>query len=242
MNDTQKTVRVLILENDPADTKLIEEELKNSGIAVSLFYAKTRKEFLGILQKAPPDLILSDYALPAYSGLTAMADAKKICPDLPFIFVSREIHEQSVIDTLKAGATDYVFIEHLSRLILSVHRALREVEERVALDSAHLEIKRSEEYFRSLIENSGDIITVLDRDGVIRYASPSITKILGYSLKEFVGKNILEFVHSEDMDNARFVFTNNDEKKELTLELRFHHKNGSWKGLEAVGRTVIDDS
>ncbi len=236
------SVRILLLEDDPADGRLIENELKSSGLAVFMRHVRTRKEFIAVLQKDPPDLILSNYVLPSYSGLAAMADAGKICPKVPFIFVSREIHEQSVIDTLKAGATDYVFIEQLSRLILSVHRALREAEERDALDKAHLEIRRSEEYFRSLIENAGDIITVLDRDGVIRYASPSVTKVLGYPPDEFVGKNILDFVHSEDMDNARFVFTNNDEKKELTLELRFRHRDGSWKGLEAVGRTVIDDS
>ena len=242
MNDPQTPVRVLLLEQDPADAELIENELKTSGLSLTVLHAKTREEFLTNLRKNPPDLILSDYVLPSYSGLAAMADAAKICPHLPFIFVSREIHEQSVIDTLKAGATDYVFIEQLSRLILSVHRALREAKERQALERAHLKIQRSEEYFRSLIENATDIITVLDRDGKICYASPSVTKTLGYTQEEFVGKNILDFIHSEDMDNARYVFTDNDKRKELTLEFRFHHKNGSWKGLEAVGKTVIDDS
>ena len=100
MNPPQTTVRVLLLEHDTADTELIENELKNSGIPVTLLCLGTREEFLAALRKKPPDLILSDYVLSSYSGLVAMADAQKICPNLPFIFVSREIHEQSVIDTL----------------------------------------------------------------------------------------------------------------------------------------------
>lgn len=236
------SVRILLLKHDPADAKLVENELKNSGFAVIWTYVKTREDFLKALQKTPPDLILSDYVLPDCSGLAMMTEAQKISPNCPFIFISHEIHEQSVIDALKAGATDYVFIEHLSRLTLSAHRALREAAERQALDHAHLEIKRSEEYFRSLIENASDIITALDGDGTISYASPSVTKVLGYPLKEFIGKNILEFVHSEDMENARFFFSNNEEQNELTVELRFHHQNGAWRGLEAIRKIVSDDS
>jgi len=242
VNVLQNPARILLLEHDSADAGLIEDELKNSGITLRLFPVRTREEFLDSLKKNPPDLILSNYVLPAYSGLAAMADARKIEPSLPFIFVSRQIHEQSVIDTLQAGATDYVFIEQLSRLTLSVHRALREAKERKALDLAHREIRRSEEYFRSLIENASDIITVLDSEGKITYASFSVTKILGYSLDEFTGKNILDFIHPEDQSNTRFIIGNKDQKKEWTLEFRFHHQNGSWRGLEAVGKTVIDES
>ncbi len=242
MNTSHIPVRILLFKHSPADAKLIEDELKTSGISVTLIYAKTYEDFLAALKENPPDLILSDYVRSAYSGMAALADAQKICPGCPFIFVSHEFHKPSVMEALKAGAVDYVFIEQPSRLTLSAHCALREAKEREALRRAYRESQRSEEYFRSLIENASDIITVLDRQGKICYASPSVTKMLGYLPEEFVGKNILDFIHLEDADNTRYAFTSNDEKKELTLEFRFHHKSGSWRGLEAVGKTVTDDS
>jgi PAS domain S-box-containing protein len=118
----------------------------------------------------------------------------------------------------------------------------RKVKERDARGRARREILQSEEYFRALVDNASDVVTVFDCEGKICYASPSVTKMLGYAPQEFVGKSIFDFIHSDDVDNARFVFMNNDLKKELTLEFRLHHRNGSWKGLEAVGKTMIDES
>lgn len=238
----ENTVRVLILESTAADIKLIRNELEKSGLNVLDRCVSAKEDFMEQLDVFHPDLVLCDYLLPTFSGVAALKLVQKKYANLPFIFVSWEIHEQSVMDALKKGATDYVFKEQLSRLALSVHRALREADERKELNKVHIQIRKSEEYFRSLIENAMDIITVLDRQGIIRYASPSVRKILGYGPEELLGKNILDFIHPEDVGDARYVFLEAVVKAELSTEFRFHHKNGQWRDLEAIGKILPEDS
>ncbi len=238
----ENTARVLILENTAADLKLIRHELEKTGLNVLDRCVSTKEDFMEQLDKFHPDLVLCDYILPTFSGLAALKLVQKKHAHLPFIFVSWQIHEQSVIHALKKGATDYVFKEQLSRLTLSVHRALREAEERKELDKVHIQIRKSEEYFRSLIENAMDIITVLDRSGIIRYASPSVKKVLGYEPEVLQGKNILDFIHPEDIGDARYVFLEADAKAELSTEFRFQHKNGQWRDLEAIGKILPEES
>ncbi len=126
----EKTVRILILDESDQDAQNIITELRNSAIPVLTERACTREDMMKACEEFKPDLVLSDYTLINFDGLSAMEFVRRKYPELPFIFVSWVIHEQSVIDTLKKGGTDYVFKDQLSRLPLSVHRAMREAEER----------------------------------------------------------------------------------------------------------------
>ena len=100
--------------------------------------------------------------------------------------------------------------------------------------------EKNDPFFRLLIEHTSDIIAVLDSQSNILYASPSVGRVLGYSSEEFTGRKILDFIHSEDAENAGFLFSQMKEKKELALEFRFRCKNGSWRQLEAIGKAVPD--
>jgi PAS domain S-box-containing protein len=231
-------IRVLLLEGNEADKELIENEFRSSGLSVDLKHVSNKTDFFRTFDSFQPDLVLSDYVIGTLKGSDVMAELRKKHPKQPFIFVSWQIHEASVIEALRNGATDYIFKEQLSRLLLSVHRALRELEEGRLLDRALKELQESEEYFRSLIENAADIILVLDDAGIICYASPSVTKLLGYETDGFVGQNLLNFIHAEDVENAHYALTQDLEKKDLSLEFRFRRKDGLWRGLEAAGKRV----
>ena len=180
-----ETVRILLLELEASDAQLAENELKSSGLSIEIKRAASRTEFFKLFQSFHPDIVLSDYVVGRTSGLSLMKAIRKVLPSQPFIFFSWQIHEASVIEALKAGATDYIFKERPGRLTLSIHRALREERERRERDRAQTELEKSEEYFRSLIENATDIIMVLDGKAVIRFASPSVRKLLGYDAAEF---------------------------------------------------------
>src|SRR6185503_9328685 len=100
--------------------------------------------------KAPPELILSDFSLPTLDGYSALAIAREKCPDAPFIFVTGTLGEEVAIETLKKGATDYVLKHRLSRLLPSVHRALREAKERTERQRAEEQLRQSHEQLRAL--------------------------------------------------------------------------------------------
>lgn len=101
----------------------------------------------------------------------------------------------------------------------------------------------SEQRFKSLVQNSSDIITILDPDGIIRYQSPSITRILGYDPDDLVGDNAFDYVHPEERDriSAIFVKALQNPGSEGEIQLRFRHANGHWVYLESIGRNWQDD-
>ncbi|MEW6417734.1 MAG: diguanylate cyclase [Nitrospirota bacterium] len=134
----KKELRILILEDVAADAELMEHELRKAGMQFSLRRVWTKETFLKEIRDFSPDIILADYALPQFDGLSALTIAKEKCPDVPFILVSGVIGEESLIEVIKSGATDFVFKQRLSRLAISVPRALHEAEERA-------ERKRAEE-------------------------------------------------------------------------------------------------
>jgi diguanylate cyclase (GGDEF)-like protein/PAS domain S-box-containing protein len=105
-------------------------------------------------------------------------------------------------------------------------------------------LRQSEERFRSLVQNSSDIITVLQADGTISYESPSIERILGYRPEDLVGKNIVEFVHPDDISRVQSLLWEEIQRPDLSVvgEFRFRHANGSWVYIESSGKNRLDDS
>lgn len=126
------SVRILYLEDSTADEELVCELLREGGVSFTITRVETEETFRAALETGGFDLILSDNALPRYDGLSALAQVRERYAELPFIFVSGTLGEEAAIDSLKAGATDYVLKSRLSRLVPAVRRALQEVEARAA--------------------------------------------------------------------------------------------------------------
>lgn len=120
--------RILILEDVPADAELMENELRKGGLKFTSKRVMTREEFAGSLGSFAPDLILSDYSLPQFDGLSALEIAKATSPDVPFIFVSGVMGDERAVETLKKGAVDYVLKDKLVKLAPAVERAFRDRE------------------------------------------------------------------------------------------------------------------
>jgi signal transduction histidine kinase len=128
-SSASRSLNIVLLEDDDSDAALVLRELRRAGVGFVVARAATRAEFLAGL-KAAPDLVLSDYSLPAFDGMSALALAQQLCPDVPFIFVSGALGEDRAIELLKMGATDFVLKDRLARLGPAVARALGEAEER----------------------------------------------------------------------------------------------------------------
>ena len=140
-------LRILHLEDDPNDAALIKCTLEAGGIPCSTACVQNQGDFVAALQDSAIDLVLSDFSLPAFDGLSAISIVRKGWPDLPVILVSGTLGEDVAIDSLKAGATDYVLKEHLVRLAPAVCRAMLDVEsraERRQLESQLIEAQKME--------------------------------------------------------------------------------------------------
>jgi DNA-binding NtrC family response regulator len=133
-----KEYRILILEDDAADAELIERELGKGEIVFLSKRVETKEAFLKELKDFDPDLILSEYLLTSFDGLSALKIIQEQRLNIPFILVSGIISEAKAIESIRHGSTDYIFKCRLSRLVPSVNRALREAKK-------HAEYKRIEE-------------------------------------------------------------------------------------------------
>lgn len=129
MEKPKNPLQILHLEDDPADIELIAATLADEDITCEITVVDDGDSFNDLLAKQSFDLILADYALPTFDGLTALKIAKTNYPLIPFILVSGTLGEEFAIDSLKAGATDYVLKTTLRRLGSAVKRAIKESEE-----------------------------------------------------------------------------------------------------------------
>src|SRR6202166_1378440 len=139
-------LRILSIEDDPKDTELIQDLLETEGIVCEVRRVDTEASLRDLLKQGGVDLILADYSLPSFDGVSALKLATKACPDVPFIFVSGTLGEEVAIEALKIGATDYILKTRLSRLVPSVLRALREATQRGERKRAEEALRQSEAY------------------------------------------------------------------------------------------------
>ncbi|TET14869.1 MAG: PAS domain S-box protein, partial [Dehalococcoidia bacterium] len=104
-------------------------------------------------------------------------------------------------------------------------------------------LQESEEHFRALIENSSDAISILNGDGTIRYESPSVERVLGYKPEALIGRNVLEFLHPDDVQSVANTFDTSIKNpgQPVQMEVRFLHKDGSWRLMEGIGSNLLDD-
>ncbi len=139
-----ESIRILILEDNPADAELVQFELKEAGIVFAAKVVMAEEDFIRELQEYCPELILSDYDLPKYTGAMALTEARRRCPDTPFILVTGAVTEDRAIEILTQGAKDYVLKTRLEqRLVPAVRRAMAEAEEHKARQLAEAELRES---------------------------------------------------------------------------------------------------
>jgi PAS domain S-box-containing protein len=236
-------LRILHLEDEPDFSDLVRALLEREGFTVQLVLVDNLPDFQKALAAESFDVVLADYLLPACNGLDALATARAESPDTPFLLVSGTIGEQAAIESLKAGATDYVLKLWTERLVPAVRRAVQEAEERRQRKHVETELLRREKYFRTLTENALDTLTVLNCEGIYLYNSPSLKHVLGYDPAELAGRNAFALVHPEDLSSAREIFEGvlKHPERSARAEFRFRHKDGSWRYLEAVGQSHLDD-
>jgi two-component system, cell cycle sensor histidine kinase and response regulator CckA len=186
-------IRILHLEDDDSDTLLVRSVLETEGIECQFLHARTREAFLAYLDGGEFDLIFADNSLKSFDGVAALAIAREKRPDVPYLFVSGTIDEELAIETLKQGATDYVFKQRLNRLAPAVRRALAEAQDRRKKRETETALLRQ----ARLLDLASDAIVIGDLSGRVSYWNQGAERLYGWTRSEALGKVFDELLDTQ---------------------------------------------
>lgn len=190
-------MHLLHLEDSPTDAELIALLIRREWPACEIRHAATVTEYREALDNGGFDLILSDYSLPGFDGLSALSMARAHFPETPFLFLSGTIGEERAVEALKRGATDYIIKDRPTRLIPAIRQAFALVLEGDRRRRTEAALRENEERFRQITENVVELIALLDLNMGRIYANPSYRDLLGEAAM-MPGLDALAEVHPED--------------------------------------------
>ena len=231
-------LRILMLEDVPMDAELVTYELGRARIHFEARRVDTRDAFLAQLEAFRPDVILSDYTLPAFDGMAALSLARRYAPDVPFLIVTGSVNEETAVGCMKAGATDYLLKSNLARIGPAIEAAIARLQSRTAKSRAEEALRRSEANLRAIFNNSLQAFVLLDRDGRIqacnRTAEEWSERIKGRRIGE--GDRIEDFI-PEAVEAFRAALTGETRTVERCVaDLLVHER---W--FETTHAPVVDD-
>lgn len=226
-------IKILLVEDNTRDAELVEHELHKLDIEFICKRVDAEKEYLKSLKEFSPDIVLSDYNLSFWNGMRALELAQKNCPNIPFLIVTGSMNEETAVECLKAGASDYVTKEHLIRLVPAIKLAM---EKKGKYDL----LLEKEEILTIITENVTDLIAILDLNGKRIYNSSSYEKLFG-KLEDLQGTDSFAEIHPDDREKIRKIFRETIETgRGMTSEYRFVLKDGSIRHIESQGNLIRD--
>lgn len=240
----KKTLRLVLLGNSQRDAFELLGHLAQSGYdIVSYERAYTSWGLTVALDSGSWDAVIANLHTPTLRLPEALRLVHEKDPDLPFIVVTSMEDDNDIARATKTGAYDFVPKSDLARLGSTIEREIQTTEKRRSRKRAdgmtHANIARLP---RSLLQHAPDVVTVLDINGVIRYESPALRRMLGYEPDELVGRSVFEYTHPDDLDRSEGADVLSRSGVHSPIDLRFRHKDGSWRHLEAVVNDRRDDS
>ncbi len=253
-----KNLRILVIEDSEDDTLLVVHQVKKGNYDVYFERVETKESMNRALKEKKWDIILSDYVMPYFNGLDALTLLKETGLDIPFIIISGVIGEEVAVEAMRKGAHDYIMKNNLKRLIPAIERELREAQSRSERKlfeqkkkQAEESLRESEERYRLIAENTADTITILDLELNIIYNSPSVQKLLGYTVMETLSQPLEQILTPVSLQKAKAVLAEQlkleenstaDPSRFVLLELEEIHKNGFIVQVEVSVSFIRDNN
>lgn len=233
---SDRLLRVLIVEDSEDDARLLVHRIRQAGYEPESLRVDMPEAMREALSRQTWDIVICDYVIPGFGGPEALELLRESELDLPFIVVSGKVGEDAALPMLMGGAHDFIAKGDATRLIPAIEREVRQARIRN-------EHRLAEAKFRALTENASDLVVVLAADATISYISPSLTHLGGYVPDEVIGRNYLEFMHPEDLAQARRRYADilSHPEEIQRSESRLRHKDGRWVMFESMARNALQD-
>jgi diguanylate cyclase (GGDEF)-like protein/PAS domain S-box-containing protein len=220
-------LRILLVEDSPEDAEITLHELKRSGLEFDTRRVENEVDLVRECEEFRPHIILSDFAMPHFDGLAALKIVRRIRPEVPFIFVSGTIGEDTAIESLHSGANDYVLKTNLSRLPVAVRRALRDADHRAAQLETEAALRLRDRAVEASV-NPVVIVSATDPEMPLVYVNQAFENVTGYKREEVIGRNCRllqgEDCNQPDIEKIRRAIV---EQRDGRALLRNYRKDGS---------------
>ena len=216
-------LRVLVVEDSEDDTTFLLRQLRKGGYDPTSLRVESAQGMLKALEENEWDIILSDYNLPGFNGLEALELTRQLGKDIPFVVVSGAIGEETAVQMMRAGAQDYLMKDNLVRLAPVVTRELNEAKVRRERNQAAIDLRESEEKYRSIFSNDYFALCVLSLDTFcFADVNQGFCKLYGYSREEFLsGMTLRDLLQNPD-DEVQLTARQNE--KSILIPMQHHKK------------------
>lgn len=238
-----RPLRVLIVEDSDDDALLLVRSLRLAGYDLIFQRVETAETMAAALAGQAWDLVVSDYSMPGFSALEALQVLKQSGFDIPFIVLSGNIGEETAVESMRAGAHDYVMKGNTARLLPAIDRELREAAGRRRRRRAEETLLDSEQRFRSIFLNAITGMATLSAEGRFLQVNPAFCKMLQCSEAELLGKTTYDFTHPADVALTRRLFQEaaGGQRQAVDYEKRFLCKDGDTLWVHVSTSWLFDD-
>ncbi len=236
----EPSIRLLIVEDSEDDALLIVREIRKGGYRVEPLRVSSRQEFQEALSEKTWDLVISDYSLPGFSGLEALEIFRKSGVDIPFIMVSGTIGEDIAVETMRAGAHDYVMKDSLKRLLPAVNRELQEAQVRRLGREADAQLTRERQISDLIIDSIPGIFFLIDAKGRLERWNRNLESFFGES--RIRSRDIFSIIEPEDREKFREELQAAIENRLFAREIRLRHPNGEMRPFLLEARPLTQSN
>jgi PAS domain S-box-containing protein len=232
-------LRILHLEDNPSDALLTKDQLDADGLSAEIRHVMGRADFEKALLGEKWDLVLSDYHLPNFTGMEALKLVREKFPPMPFILMSGTIGERAAIESLKAGATDYVLKQNRDRLPSAVRRAVIEAAERIRREQAESELRQSEKQYRLLFQGNPNPMWVFDLESMqILEVNEAAVGLYGFAREKFLSMTLADLRAPDKGGSSPGFNTPLWEAETQGVVWKHRHEDGTTFDVEVVWRPL----
>jgi PAS domain S-box-containing protein len=236
-------IKILLLEDDALDADMVAESYRRSDFPVEIDRVWEREGFERALATKTYDLVLSDYTLPSFDGITALRICRENYPALPFVIVSATLDEEAAINAMREGAADFLVKGRLNRLSIATKRALDEAAEKARRRQAERRLEDINAGLELLVDArtrerdriwrvSQDLFAVFDLQGTILSANPAWKTVLGLSPSRVEGMRNADLKHPDDHHSSVVGVAKAQERQIVSqFEERLRHRDGSYRWI-----------
>ncbi|MEO6895003.1 MAG: PAS domain S-box protein, partial [Ginsengibacter sp.] len=237
-------LKIIFVYDDLKEINPIREALKKAKVYFEEMVVNSKKSFIKTLNEFPPSIILADPGNSTFTALEVLEILNKGAIKIPLILVSGHATVEEILEIIKAGASDYISSKQLKKLPKAIGSALEKCQADKERQEYITSLQATETRFRALIENTVDSVVILNTEGKVTYASPSIEKVLGYTEEEALQISIFDVVHPDDQPMIMAKIPECLEKPGVSLpvmQYRCKHKDTTWVWYEGTITNMLHD-